>query len=95
MKRVSKILIVVTTLVTCVGQGQTTPQRGITKFTATAEFTVLKGCGSGLNYDSTLGSCIYVFGLATTKYASGGHICVELPAGKTDKDMNIIPSASV
>jgi hypothetical protein len=62
------------------------------KFSKSAEFTLPHGCGNGLDENSPIGACVYV-GVAVTKYASGGHVCVDLPAGKTDKDMRLTPSA--
>ena len=61
------------------------------KFQKTATQTFQKACGSGLDQHSACGVCGTP---PVTKGAICGHICVTLPKGKTDKDMNMVPSAT-
>jgi len=53
----------------------------------------LKGCGDGLDEHSACGDCVRI-GIAVTKNATCGHICVKLPDGKTAKDMVLIGKAA-
>jgi hypothetical protein len=57
-------------------------------FHKTATFKLNHGCGIP-NQNSTTESCIDVGGVQATS----GHVCVQLPRGKTDKDMDLKPSA--
>jgi hypothetical protein len=66
------------------------------KFNQSATIELKKGCGSGLDQDSAIGTCVRgPLGVAVTKAANGGHVCVQLPPNLTDKDVSIEPSASV
>jgi hypothetical protein len=77
--------------VSAVSSSQPKPQP---KFRGSATFTLPKACGNGLDDQSSVGTCVYVAGAAVTKYATSGHVCVQLPAGKKDTDMVLTPSAA-
>jgi len=65
------------------------------KFRDSATIVLQKGCGSGLNEHSAIGACGRVNGVAITKYATGGHVCIKLPDRLSDKDVTMIPTAGV
>lgn len=53
-----------------------------------------KACGTGLDQNSPCGVCTRVDGVAVTKYASCGHVCVKLPDGLTPSSVVLIPSGA-
>lgn len=65
------------------------------KFSKTAEIRFPKACGNGLDEHSACGDCAYVGGVGVTKSTRCGHVCVKLPAGKSDKDMNLSAYAAI
>jgi hypothetical protein len=67
----------------------------VTKFSKSAEGALEPGCGRGLDEHSPLGGCVTVGGINVSAQARGGHICVVLPSGKTDKDMILTPGAAI
>jgi hypothetical protein len=58
------------------------------KFYKAEKLTFLKACGNGLDAGSACGNCTGLGGVAVTTGASCGHVCVTLPVGKTDKNMD-------
>jgi hypothetical protein len=66
-------------------------------FGAGTRVYLIKGCGNTLTENSSCdGTCAYLpGGAAATTVAQCTHGCVTLPAGKSDKDMNIAVSAAV
>jgi hypothetical protein len=66
-----------------------------TKFSKSANGALEPGCGRGPDEHSPLGGCVNVGGINVSAQARGGHICVVLPRGKTDKDMILTPEAAI
>lgn len=63
------------------------------KFRGVNYIVLSKACGDGLDQDSACGACIRA-GIALTKYASCGHVCVKLPNGLTANDVILVPSGA-
>jgi|ERR1700677_3833185 hypothetical protein len=64
------------------------------KWTARNQVKFSKACGNGLDAGSACGNCVYVGGVAVTKCASCGHVCVRLPDGKSPDQMALTPRAA-
>lgn len=64
------------------------------KFSKTTQGNIGKACGNGLTENSGCGICGTFEGITITVASRCDHYCVGLPAGKTDKDMNIAVSAA-
>src|ERR1700678_1982006 len=80
--------IVTATIVSSFGQNG--------KFEKTETLALRMGCGNGLDDNSPIGACGRLEGVAFTKYASGGHVCVQLPGRLKGKDVTLsAPAAGV
>jgi hypothetical protein len=65
-----------------------------TKFYGVNYMELPKACGKKLNQNSACGVCIRVQGVAVTKYASCGHVCVKLPDRLTPDSVVLIASGA-
>ena len=64
-----------------------------TKFHGANFMKLPKACGNGLDQDSACGDCIRA-GVALTKYASCGHVCVKLPDRLAPSSVILVPSGA-
>jgi hypothetical protein len=66
-------------------------------FHASAQSKFAKACGSGIDEHTKCGLCVRIGsneGPAVTAVATCDHICVQLPAGKTASDVNVVAYAA-
>jgi hypothetical protein len=89
MNRLFVVPLVLLTLVVSVQAQKPAPA----KFSKSEQVKFPKACGDGLDEHSACGGCARV-GIAITKSTSCGHVCVELPGGKTDKNMDLVAQAA-
>ena len=90
------LLLIVTNLTFC-SSCHTPHFAAASKFNSVTRAYFKRGCGNTLTENSSCdGTCAYLGsgGPAVTTVAHCGHVCIALPAGKSDRDMNIEVSAA-